>query len=130
MTSALLLAQSKARFNSPRGPLTVEDLFDLPLTGPFSLDSISTIVLAEQDAQPRKSLVSISTKPANKIADAKVEVLTAIIEFKQTQLEAKEKQAINKQRKAKLMDQLANIEKGDIEKMSKEDVLKELASLD
>ena len=129
MTAALLLAQSKVRFNSPRGPLTVEDLFDLPLTGPFSLDSISTIVLAEQDAQPRKSLVT-TTKAPNKIADAKVEVLTAIIEFKQTQLEAKEKLALNKQRKAKLMDQLANIEKGDIEKMSKEDVLKELASLD
>lgn len=129
MTSALLLAQSKARFNSPRGPLTIEDLFDLPLTGPFSLDSISTTVLAEQDAQPRKSLVT-TTKPANKLADAKVEVLTSIIEFKQTQLEAKEKQIFNKQRKSKLMDQLADIEKGEIYKMSKEDVLKELASLD
>ena len=129
MTTALLLAKDKARFNSPRGPLTVEDLFDLPLTGPFSLDSISTIVLAEQDAQPRKSLVT-TTKAPNKLADAKVEVLTAIIEYKQEQLEAKEKLAINKQRKAKLMDQLANIEKGDIEKMSKEDVLKELANLD
>ena len=129
MTAALLLAQSKARFNSTRGPLTVEDLFDLPLTGPFSLDSISTIVLAEQDAQPRKSLVT-TTKAPNKIADAKVEVLTAIIEYKQTQLEVKEKQALNKQRKVKLMDQLANIEKGDIEKMSKEDVLKELANLE
>ena len=129
MTAALLLAQNKARFNSPRGPLTVEDLFDLPLTGLFSLDSISTIVLAEQDAQPRKSLVA-TTKAHNKLADAKVEVLTEIIEFKQTQLEAKEKQALSKQRKAKLMDQLANIEKGDIEKMSKEDVLKELANLD
>lgn len=129
MTAPLLLAQSKARFNSPRGPLTIEDLFDLPLTGPFSLDSISTIVLAEQDAQPRKSLVQ-TTKPANKLADAKVEVLTAIIEYKQTQLEAKEKQIFNKQKKSKLMDQLADIEKGEISKMSKEDVLKELASLD
>ena len=63
MTAALLLAQSKARFNSPRGPLTIEDLFDLPLTGPFSLDSISTIVLAEQDAQPRKSLVTTTKAP-------------------------------------------------------------------
>ena len=90
MTAPLLLALNKARFNSPRGPLTVEDLFDLPLTGNFSLDSISTIVLAEQDAQPRKSLVT-TTKVQNKIADAKVEVLTAIIEYKQAQLEAKEK---------------------------------------
>lgn len=129
MNAALLLAQNKARFNSPRGPLTVEDLFDLPLTGQFSLDSISTIVLAEQDAQPRKSLVT-TTKATNKIADAKVEVLTAVIEFKQAQLEAKEKLAINKQRKAKLMDQLADIEKGEISKMSKKDVLKELANLD
>ena len=129
MTAPLLLALNKARFNSPRGPLTVEDLFDLPLTGNFSLDSISTIVLAEQDAQPRKSLVT-TTKVQNKIADAKVEVLTAIIEYKQAQLEAKEKLALNKQRKAKLMDQLADIEKGEISKMSKEDVLKELANLD
>ena len=37
---------------------------------------------------------------------------------------------MNKQRKSKLMDQLADIEKGEISKMSKEDVLKELASLD
>ena len=93
MTAALLLAQNKARFNSPRGPLTVEDLFDLPLTGAFSLDSISTIVLAEQDAQPRKSLVT-TTKAVNKIADAKVEVLTAVIEFKQAQLEAKDLSSI------------------------------------
>lgn len=85
--------------------------------------------MAEQDAQPRKSLVT-TTKAVNKIADAKVEVLTAVIEFKQAQLEAKEKLAINKQRKAKLMDQLADIEKGEISKMSKEDVLKELANLD
>ena len=129
MSAPLLLALNKARFNSPRGPLTVEDLFDLPLTGNFSLDSISTIVLAEQDAQPRKSLVT-TTKVQNKIADAKVEVLTAIIEYKQAQLEAKEKLALNKQRKAKLMDQLADIEKGEISKMSKENVLKELANLD
>lgn len=129
MTAALLLAQNKIRFASPRGPLTVEDLFDLPLTGPFSLDTISTTVLAEQDAQPRKSLVTIAAK-TNKIADAKVEVLTEIIEFKQAQLEAKEKSVLNKQRKAKLMDQLADIEKGEISKMSKEDVLKELANLD
>lgn len=129
MTAELLLAKNKVRFASPRGPLTVEDLFDLPLTGAFSLDSISTIALAEQDAQPRKSLV-VTSKASNKIVDAKIEVLKSIIEFKQEELEAKEKSALNKQRKAKLMDQLADIEKGEISKMSKEDVLKELASLD
>ena len=83
MNAALLLAKSKARFQTPRGPLSVEDLFDLPLTGNFSLDTVSTTVLAELDATPRKSLVVTTTK-SDKIIEAKIEVLKEIIEFKKS----------------------------------------------
>ena len=107
MNASLLLAKSKARFQTPRGPLSVEDLFDLPLTGNFSLDTVSTTVLAELDATPRKSLVVTTTK-SDKIIEAKIEVLKEIIEFKQSELAAKEQAISNKQKKAKLLDALNN----------------------
>lgn len=128
MNAALLLAKSKARFQTPRGPLSVEDLFDLPLTGNFSLDTVSTTVLAELDATPRKSLVVTTTK-SDKIIEAKIEVLKEIIEFKQSELAAKEQAISNKQKKAKLLDALEELEKGAISKMTKEEILKELANL-
>ena len=80
------------------------------------------------DATPRKSLVVTTTK-SDKIIEAKIEVLKEIIEFKQSELAAKEQAISNKQKKAKLLDALEELEKGAISKMTKEEILKELANL-
>ena len=130
MHAFALLTKQKIRFMSPRGPLSVEDLWDLPLTSTtgLSLDIISTTVLTEQDNVPRKSLV-VKTSKEDKIVNAKIEVLKYIIQTKQEELEAKELAKTNSVKRQQILEALSELETGELKSKSKEELLKELEKL-
>ena len=76
-------------FSSPNGPLTVSQLYGLPLTSrtkAISLDSVSADLLKSMEAEPRLSLVASSRRSAEGAAnDLRVEILKAIIADKQAE---------------------------------------------
>jgi len=123
-------AQHKLRFASPRGELTDEDLFDLPLTSTrgISLDSISTTVLEEQAAAPRKSLV-IKETTTNVAADVKVAIIEYVVAYKQELASAKEGLKAKQARIAKVEEALLAKDEKALTKASRKELEAELAEL-
>lgn len=80
----------KLRFDSPKGPLSAEDLWDLPLTsatGKVNLDDIAKAVNKELKSTQEESFVVKETK-GNEILQLKLEILKTVIGVKMIENEA------------------------------------------
>lgn len=75
-----LAAQQKLRFNTGRGDLTVEQLYDLPLQAKsnISLDGIAISLDTEIRETAKKSFVS-EVSPNASLLDLKLEIVKHII---------------------------------------------------
>jgi hypothetical protein len=109
MTNIFEQASRKAlRFNSVRGALSVEQLWDLPLTSKsgFDLDTVAKSANSELKALTEESFVVTKTNPAKSLAELKLEVVKHVIAvtIQENALEASA--AARKQEKAKLLDVL------------------------
>lgn len=124
--------RKKVRFATNVGNISVEDLWDLPLTTTkrdgIDLDTVSQIVLDEQEGSKRKSLVNPRSEK-NSLLDLKVEILTFIIDVKTKEKEAKELETINKEKLEKLMAIREKKQDASLEGLSLEEIDKEIASL-
>lgn len=82
-------AKNKLRFNTDRGLLATEDLWDLKLTNRsgISLDAIA-IALDEELSKTEKSFVKKVT-PQNKELQIKLDIVKHVIAQKQEEVEAK-----------------------------------------
>ena len=72
-------ARLKLRFDTPRGNLTVEDLWDIPLTGQqISLDNVAKAVNKGLKASEEESFVA---KPSSKdrVLSLKLDILKHVI---------------------------------------------------
>ena len=80
----LQATREKFRFESPKGDLSVEQLWDLPLTSRtgFDLDTVAKAVNADLKASNEESFVNVNNNPAVSRLQAKLEVVKAIIEVK------------------------------------------------
>lgn len=78
----LRAARAKLRFQSTVGPLTTEDLFDLPISRAVgnkpSLEAVGNALLQAQREIPEESI--LSTEPTNP-ARAKVNLAIEIVKF-------------------------------------------------
>lgn len=123
-----LATRQKLRFSSPKGLLTVEDLWDLPMTGNSSLDTVSKLANRDVKVSAEESFVADAT-PVNETAVLKLDVLKHIIAVRKaeqaTRLAAQEKA----ERRRKLLGLLAKQDEAKDEAMSREEILKELESL-
>ena len=84
----LRAARAKLRYQSPVGPLTTEDLFDLPITttanGRPSLEVVGNILLKAQRDIPEESILSTkTTNPARARIDLALDVVRFVITTKQ-----------------------------------------------
>lgn len=125
----MLAARQKLRFDTPVGPLSVEDLWDLPLTstarGRANLDEIA-ISLDQQvkTVGETKSFVNNATK-VNEALRLKFEVVKAIIDVRREERDAAEIKQVNADKKRRILELIAN--KQDEELAGKSvDELKEL----
>jgi hypothetical protein len=121
----------KLRFGSPQGPLTVDDLWDLPLTSRTNranLDDIARFYSRELKEQETESFV---TKPArkDKILMLGFEIVKRVIEVRLEENKAIKDKAEKAAKKAKLLELLSKKKDDQLGEMTEEQLLAEIEKL-
>ena len=123
MNTFINAAMQKLRYQSPRGLLTTEDLFDLNLT---NLDEVAKTI----DKKLRDHQVSfISSTPINEIETLKLSVVLSVIEHTQEQLTNAKDASKRAERKSTILDALAEKEVDELKSKSAKELKRELKSL-
>jgi hypothetical protein len=124
--------RKKFRFASPRGELTVEQLWDVPLLSSdgLNLDSIAKAVNKDLKAATEESFVATGRSPAHGVIEAKLNIVKRVIEVKLNEQAEAKKRAENKAKRDKLIGALAAKQDGKFEKMSEKQLFAELDALD
>jgi hypothetical protein len=125
MSNFEIATRKKLRFNSGRGPLSVEDLWDLKLP---QLDAIAVSVDEEIANSPKKSFITTRTV-ANKEAEIKLEILKHIIQVKLEEEDEKLKLIEKREKKAKIMELLEQKQVESITSKSEDELKQLLAEL-
>lgn len=120
--------RKKLRFASPKGLLTTEDLWDLPMTGNTSLDTVSKLANRDVKVSAEESFV-VDATPINDIAVLKLDVLKHIIAVRKAEQAARMAAQEKADRRRKLLDLLAEKDNEKDAAMTREEILKELESL-
>lgn len=90
----------RGKFRFPyNGSISVEDLWDLPVE---KLDLVYQYLEAQAEQQPKKSLLSSSSKEALILAQ-KIEIVKHIVSTKLAEAEARKQAAADKKRHQKIM---------------------------
>lgn len=124
--------RGKFRFPSNAGHLTLEQLWDLPLshrTG-LDLDNVAKTINADLKSLSEESFVSTTKNARTPELEAKLEIVKHIIATKLAEADAVKKAADRKAERQKIMDALARANDAELASLSKDDLLKRLAALD
>ena len=125
--------QNKLRFPSTKGQLTVEQLFDLPLTSAngASLDTIARTINADIKAMGEESFVETNaTDPKKKLLQNSLEIVKDVIKTKQEENAARLDRSKKAEQRQKLRD-LINTKKDEkLSQASIEELEKQLSELD
>lgn len=123
--------RNKFRFNSPKGLLTIEDLWDLPLqsaTGRANLDDIARGLFKELKGNDTISFVDPGTEKDTTL-QAKFDIVKPIIDGRVAENTAASEARVRTEKKQKLLAILAKKEDETLEHMSPEDLRKAIAEL-
>lgn len=102
-------SQMKLRFDTAKGQLTVEDLFDLPLTSEsnVSLDGIAIAVSRELQDSQENSFVESKSKGSD-ILELRLEILKDVIAARIAENEARRDEEAKKTRNDRIMQIIAD----------------------
>lgn len=126
-------SRQKLRFPSPKGLLTVEDLWDLPLTsntGKANLDWIACTLHAELENQPKTSFVVKNTSPIDKLGKLSLDVVVHIIEVRLAENEQKKQLENRREQKQQLLTIIAQKEAEQLHGTSLDELRARVAALD
>lgn len=128
----LQATREKFRFESSKGDLSVEQLWDLPLTSRtgFDLDTVAKAVNANLKSSNEESFVNVSNNPAVSRLQAQLEVVKAIIEVKLAQAEATKKRVEKAAERQRLMEVLHSKKDQELQGLSVEEIERRLSQLD
>jgi hypothetical protein len=125
-------SRAQVRFTTPKGSLTVEDLWDLPLTttrdGAASLDNIAKALSKQIREADTESFVTPATK-ADEVLKLKLEIVKHVIavRLEENAVElAKKTKAATKQKLLEVLDRKKNAQ---LENLSVEEIEATIASL-
>lgn len=120
----------KVRFESTRGLLSIEQLWDLPLTSKtqFDLDTVAKAVKRELDQASEESFVQ-TTSPAATVLTLKLDIIKSVIATKLAEREAAQKKETNRQERARLTELLAAKQDDELKGLSKEEIQTRLDQL-
>jgi hypothetical protein len=125
-----LATRNAYRFESTKGLLTVEDLWQLPLSSRgASLDDVAKTVYAQIKAAEEVSFVAKQTT-ANTTLNNKLEIVKHIIGVKMAEAEAAKIKADKAAERAKLTEILARKQEQSLENSTEEELLAKLAAID
>ena len=96
----------KVRYESPAGLLSVDDLWDLPLTSTVkkaNLDDLAIYLNKELKESDTTSFVNKTTK-TNELTKLKFDVVLRVIEVRKAEDEAASLKRVNKEKKQKLLE--------------------------
>lgn len=121
--------REKWRFESQRGELTPEHLWDIPLSGVGSIDSIAIKLNDDLQKSATKSFVKTSTS-ADKEVELKLEFVKYIIEVRLAEAAAKAAKAEKASLRKQLKEAIVQKETEQLLSGSADDLKKRLAELD
>jgi hypothetical protein len=123
--------RSKLRFESNKGQLNVEQLWDLPLTSKtaFDLDSVAKAVNQELKSVTEESFVTTSTNPRKGDLELKLEIVKHIIKTKQDENSVAAASVVKREERKRLESILATKQAQQLEGLSIEDIQKRLDEL-
>lgn len=132
--SALLekAIRNKVRFDTPRGQLSVEDLFDLPLTGTTTpnLDAITVALDTQLKANSAKVVSFVKPTPAKQdFTQLKFDIALYILTEKMAERDARAVAADKAAQRQKLLAALESAEQGELQKMSPAEIRAALDAL-
>lgn len=124
-------AREKTRFESQRGPITVEDLFDMPLTskGGFDLDSIAKLASRNLKEAGEESFVATAPNPARAALELKLEIIKSVIATRRAENAARLDAKARADEIALLTDLLDEKQKAALKDLSPEEIAKRIAAL-
>lgn len=125
--------RNKMRFKTVIGRITVEDLWDLPLssqTRSTSLDNIAKDINRQLKEETEESFVVKSKNRQKQVLETQLEILKHIIKVKMDEAEAARQRTENKKERERLLEILAQKEDESLKSQSADDIRKRLAELD
>ena len=130
-------SRNKYRFESPKGELTTEQLWDLPLIagGPTrdvkaDLDTVARTIHSELKSMEESSFVNTTPDTRKTHLEAKLEIVKHVIASKMADKEAAEKRVATIEKRRKLIEALAAKEEQELTQMSKDEIMKQLSEME
>lgn len=124
--------RAKTRFPSPRGSLTLEQLWDVPLRSArddFNLNTIAQAVDADLQKSTKKDFVDGGANPEATNVKLAFEIVEHVIETKKDEEAAAKTRADNKQEREKLLKILAEKQEGKLSDLSEKELQRRIAAL-
>lgn len=126
--------RNKLRFASPRGELTVEQLWDVPLRArggdTFDLNAIARAVNRALKDLSEENFVETTKTAAHVRLETAMIIVKYVIEKKLDEEDAAKKLAANRQEKEKLLAILAEKQAGKLSELSEKELQRRIAALD
>ena len=130
----LVAAQRQFRFDSPKGQLTVEDLFTLPLTSSVGKANLNDIAVAlfkkVKETDEGLSFVDSTPSAVNVEATQKLELVKEVIAIKKAEQASKVAAANRQAERQRLMELIQRKKEEADAGRSMDDLLAQLAALD
>lgn len=124
-------ARNKVRFQSTRGELTLEQLWDVPLRSrdEFNLNVVAKAANKAWKDISEESFVETAKTPEHTRRETMLEVVKYVIDTKLAEEEAAKKSADNKIEKEKLLAILAEKQAGKLSELSEKELQRRIAAL-
>ena len=124
-------ARNKLRFASPRGELTAEQLWDVPLRSrdDFNLNAVAKAANKAWKDISEESFVETAKTPEHVRRETALEVVKHVIDAKLLEEEVAKKRADNKIEKEKLLEILAEKQDGKLSELSEKELRRRIAAL-
>lgn len=127
-----IASRKKFTYKTANGLLNTEDLWDLPLTSKAknkaNLNDVARAIFADIKADGEEDFVG-ETSSEDTVLKQKLDIVKHIIGVKKAENAARLQAKENADKKAKILEALAELENNEIKTKSKEELLQDLAAL-